>query len=257
MELAIGQQWRTRKGGVVTVTERNDHKVYPWVVQRGDSYYSVTADGREMTGRESNGDLIDRLQVVTVKPSLTLALGQQWRTRGGEVVVIDKYEPGMKMCWKVVDDNGLTWNVDDGGTCDTDAPSQDDLIEQIVLPDANALAAETLTALGWRFDGQCWVQDQVTSTNELQSHPLYRVFCDAIEQAMYGKGERHGGARTPFLEQPWRHYAAMHGRGFLTGQAAKKLEEAASTRSGPAFDTECLGALVYTGMAILKERGQA
>lgn len=86
-------------------------------------------------------------------------------------------------------------------------------------------------------------------------HPLYPVFMEAIEQAMYGKGERHGGAVTPFLEQPWRHYATLHGRGFLTGQAAKKLEEAASLRMGEAFIAEALGAVVYTGMAIITERG--
>ncbi len=87
-------------------------------------------------------------------------------------------------------------------------------------------------------------------------HPLFAVFVAAIEQAMYGKGERHGGALTPFLEQPWQHYADMHGRGFLTGQAAKKLEEAASTRYGDAFKTEILGAMVYLGMAILYEEGE-
>lgn len=86
-----------------------------------------------------------------------------------------------------------------------------------------------------------------------QDHPLHAVFMGAIEQAMFGKGERHGGARTPFLEQPWAHYAKMHGRGFLTGQAAKKLEEAASTRHGEAFLMELRGALVYIGMAILRE----
>lgn len=187
-----------------------------------------------------------------------LALGQQWRTRCGITVIVDSYNPQLTHPWKVVStQSDLTWHVDDDGHDEDSVKSDYDLIEQIVTPDANSLASETLTALGWRFDGQCWVQDQVTSTDEVQSHPLYPVFCDAIKQAMYGKGERHGGARTPFLEQPWRHYAAMHGRGFLTGQAAKKLEEAASTRSGPAFDSECLGALVYTGMAILKERGQA
>ena len=85
-------------------------------------------------------------------------------------------------------------------------------------------------------------------------HPLYPVFRAAIEQAMYGKGERHGGAVTPFLEQPWKHYASMHGRGFLTGQAAKKLEEAASLRTGDAFVQEMLGAMVYAGMAILQEQ---
>jgi hypothetical protein len=90
----------------------------------------------------------------------------------------------------------------------------------------------------------------------VEDHPLYPVFMAAIEQAMFGKGERHGGARTPFLEQPWVHYLKMHGRGFATGQAAKKLEEAASTRNGEGFETEVFGAIVYAGMAILKERGQ-
>lgn len=85
-------------------------------------------------------------------------------------------------------------------------------------------------------------------------HPLYEVYCAAIEQAMYGKGERHGGASTPFLEQPLFHYVKMHGRGFATGQAAKKLEEAASTRTGKAFIDECLGAIVYLGAAILAEQ---
>jgi hypothetical protein len=90
----------------------------------------------------------------------------------------------------------------------------------------------------------------------VQKHPLYPVMCAAIAQAMWGKGERHGGDLVEFTSQPWAHYAKMHGRGFLTGQAAKKLEEAASTREGEAFETEVLGAIVYLGMAILQERGQ-
>lgn len=91
---------------------------------------------------------------------------------------------------------------------------------------------------------------------QAKEHPLYPIFMAAIEQAMYGKGERHGGNVTPFLEQPWTHYAKMHGRGFLTGQATKKLEEAAHQREGDAFETEVLGAIVYAGMSVLKERGE-
>ena len=87
------------------------------------------------------------------------------------------------------------------------------------------------------------------------AHPLTPVLLAAVEQAMFGKGERHGGNATPFLEQPWVHYGRMHGRGFLTGQAAKKLEEAANTREGQAFETEVFGAIVYLGMSVLKERG--
>lgn len=104
--------------------------------------------------------------------------------------------------------------------------------------------------LSWRE------QDADAITHDaVMEHPLYPVLCAAIRQAMGGKGVRHGGASTPFLDQPWVHYVSMHGRGFATGQAAKKLEEAASTREGDAFTTEVLGAIVYAGMAILKEQG--
>lgn len=97
-------------------------------------------------------------------------------------------------------------------------------------------------------------ETEIDRSAAIQAHPLYPILVAAIEQAMYGKGERHGGAVTPFLEQPWVHYAKLHGRGFLTGQAAKKLEEAASLREGKTFETEVLGAIVYCGMAIVQER---
>lgn len=99
-------------------------------------------------------------------------------------------------------------------------------------------------------------QDHVVSHYEktVTDHPLYEIFVQAIEQAMFGKGRRHGGNVTPFMEQPWRHYERLHGRGFLTGQAAKKLEEAASTLDGENFEKEVFGAMVYIGMAVLTER---
>lgn len=103
------------------------------------------------------------------------------------------------------------------------------------------------------FDGGKPLPIQMIEKEGPESHPLYSHLLAAIEQAMYGKGERHGGATVPFLEQPIFHYAKMHGRGFLTGQAAKKLEEAASTRSGEAFRQEVLGAIVYAGAALIWE----
>lgn len=87
-----------------------------------------------------------------------------------------------------------------------------------------------------------------------QDHPLYPVLMKAIDQATSGKGQRHGGAKVDFMDQPWCHYAKMHGRGFLTGQAAKKLEEAASTRTGEAYEVEVLGAIVYMAMSLIYER---
>lgn len=89
---------------------------------------------------------------------------------------------------------------------------------------------------------------------EIVNHQIFPIMIEAIEQCINGKGQRHGGGNIDFMEQPWVHYADLHGRGFLTGQAAKKLEEAASTRHGKEFETEMLGAMVYMCMAVLYER---
>jgi hypothetical protein len=89
---------------------------------------------------------------------------------------------------------------------------------------------------------------------EILEHPLYPIFVAAIHQAIYGKGERHGGGKTPFMDQSWLHLANKHGNGFLTGQACKKIEEAAETRTGEPFDTEILGAINYAGMSIIHRR---
>lgn len=210
----------------------------------------------------------------------TIALGQQWMTNAGFSVKVIEHISDTIYCWKVQvvnNDSNLIYAVTDNGSYINDQPSphfdlkhleSGSVAEPTVEPVApteqrltipvsgDELAAETLEALGYRFDGQCWVQDQVSERDgAVLSHPLYPVLIQAIEQAMYGKGGRHGGNVTPFLDQPWAHYVKMHGRGFATGQATKKLEEAASTREGDAFDTEVLGAIVYAGMSILKNRG--
>lgn len=192
---------------------------------------------------------------------MRIEIGQQWLTHSGAHVIVQSYDESH---WIAIDKQGRTFKYSEGGRCYPEAYSAYDLKEMVSEPhvavhasaapdDADLLASETLQALGWVFDGQCWTAPE--PKDDIVNHPLYAVFADAIVQAMYGKGKRHGGNATPFLDQPWVHYTKMHGRGFATGQAAKKLEEAASTRSGDAFETEMLGAIVYAGMAILKERG--
>ncbi len=205
-----------------------------------------------------------------------IKVGQVWETRCGREVRVLGYDCRTKteFVWDLLSQTDrMTLSVNDLGHYLTDKRHDWDLIRlvkdvpaeaqpiDVTMPevdDGAELAVETLQALGWHFNGKAWVQDRVNrmAGNEVQEHPLYAVYIAAIEQAMYGKGERHGGAVTPFTEQPWVHYAKMHGRGFLTGQSAKKLEEAASTREGEKFETEVLGAIVYAGMAVLKERGE-
>lgn len=100
-------------------------------------------------------------------------------------------------------------------------------------------------------------QDLEVSLLEMETivtHPLFVPLLSAIQQAAFGKGERHGGAAKPFLEQPWHLLAEQHGVGFLTGQAAKKVGEAAAGKTGADWDREVLGAVVYLGMSLIFHR---
>ena len=83
------------------------------------------------------------------------------------------------------------------------------------------------------------------------SHPLYEAFDDAVKQATKGKGERHGGDKTPFMDQPWHNISKHTGVGGLIFQMVKKAQEACGKEDQEAFEREFLGALVYGGAAYL------
>ena len=81
------------------------------------------------------------------------------------------------------------------------------------------------------------------------------ILKQAVDQAMNGKGKRHGGNSVPWLEQPWKVYTDMFSEGFLKGQAVKKMEEAVSTRTGESFKHEMLGAIVYMMASVSHRKG--
>ena len=85
---------------------------------------------------------------------------------------------------------------------------------------------------------------------------LPEVLQAAVEQATKGKGQRHGGDKTPFLEQPWVRLYKTHGLGFLLGQADKKYNEALGKGNQEDQVREILGAIVYLGMALLVLEGK-
>lgn len=97
----------------------------------------------------------------------------------------------------------------------------------------------------------------LVATRVHHDHPLQAIFTQAIDQATKGKGEQRHGAGRNFMQQPWKHLADAHGNGFLTGQAEKKLEESTRLNSTEQWERELLGAINYTGMAILHRRLQA
>ena len=83
---------------------------------------------------------------------------------------------------------------------------------------------------------------------------LRRVLDMAFGQASQGKGkERHANGRE-FDRQPIMELARMHGLGYPTGQAAKKLQEAHTLlrlRGKEAAIQEILGAINYAAAAVL------
>ena len=87
-----------------------------------------------------------------------------------------------------------------------------------------------------------------------ENHPLFAIYLDAIHQATSGKGERHGGAATPFLEQRWHNISKSTGFRSLVYQACKKMEEACGKEDTEAWEREMLGGIVYAGMALIHSR---
>ncbi|MFG0318104.1 MAG: hypothetical protein ACF8XB_12580 [Planctomycetota bacterium JB042] len=84
---------------------------------------------------------------------------------------------------------------------------------------------------------------------------LQWVFARAFTQANSGKGrERHGGD-SELHEQPWFAIARAEGRGFLTGQAMKKIVES-KRLEGDARSREMLGAIVYLALCVLLDEGE-
>lgn len=105
----------------------------------------------------------------------------------------------------------------------------------------------------------------VTDTAEPVPHDagadeLMSVLGEAFNQCVKGKGNERHGHDSQLFQQQWVSLAKHHSVGFLTGQAAKKLNEAASLRlvegyTRDAYERELLGAIVYTAFAIIFDRG--
>ena len=85
------------------------------------------------------------------------------------------------------------------------------------------------------------------------SHPIEEVFDKCLHQLTDGKGEERHGQGKSFYDQTWYHAYQVHGRGFLTGQAEKKLIEAQSFEDREKWLREMYGVIVYASMAILTE----
>src|SRR5574343_117133 len=109
---------------------------------------------------------------------------------------------------------------------------------------------EKVPAMGAAMPRQESATDAVAKIMDY-SHPLYEAFDDAVKQATKGKGVRHGGEATPFMDQPIMQVSKHTGVGGLIFQMVKKAQEACGKDDQESFERELLGALVYGGAAYL------
>lgn len=81
-------------------------------------------------------------------------------------------------------------------------------------------------------------------------YSLAAVMQRAFDQASAGKGKERHANDLPFDQQPMQTIAAAHGVGFLTGQAAKKSQEALGLPHDAKI-RELLGAINYLAGAVI------
>jgi len=125
-------------------------------------------------------------------------------------------------------------------------------------PDADRLASETLSALGWVFNGQAWEEPEPGELANMAGWPapvegyavLQAALGAAYDQSARGKGkERHATAGTAFENQPLISINEMLGSvdGALY-QVMKKTQESSRLPVERAR-AELLGAMVYAAAA--------
>lgn len=139
------------------------------------------------------------------------------------------------------------------------------LLEQGKVPDSFKNNGDTVEKTGDHeykifFTPKSAPQEPPQDTPPDAYSGLRRILDMAFQQASQGKGkERHANGRE-FDRQPIMELARMHGLGYPTGQAAKKLQEAHTLlrlRGKEAAIQEILGAINYAAAAVLliEEKG--
>ena len=150
---------------------------------------------------------------------IEIEVGQVWRTRGGALATVESFDdhPDYPVNIKVEGDsascgrNGRCWgDINAEDTSDDD----DDLIELIRDENGNAqtdsatLAEETLSALGWTFDGQAWVEQptigMVPNALDVQVGGTHYKDC-AIQPIEYIHANKLGFAEGNVVKYITRH----------------------------------------------------
>ena len=161
VEIKVGQVWRTRGGVLATVESFDYHPDYPVNINvEGDSL-SCGRNGRlwgDIGALHTDDDDDDLIELVKDEHGFTIWRGgeQPAETHGQEAVMRLRDGPTVKapadkMNWAPTSANPIVAYK---------------VVEQTAArqPEADSatLAEETLSALGWTFDGQAWLENAVT-----------------------------------------------------------------------------------------------
>lgn len=159
IEIKVGQVWRTRGGGEVEITGSAEGFPFQWRLRNGDT---VTDEGHMFAQPDSR----DIVELIRDEHGFTIWRGgeQPEETKGKDVQVVFR---GIELSNQAGPADRLRWTYVDNAA---DIVAYKIVKERVVgmspahaapygKPDPDALAAETLESLGWRFDGQTWVQE--------------------------------------------------------------------------------------------------
>ena len=97
---------------------------------------------------------------------IEIKVGQVWRTRGGALATVTSVDNDLEYPINITIGGEKGFCCGRNGRCWGDSSAEDpsDLIELVedengnTHADSATLAEETLSALGWTFDGQAWVE---------------------------------------------------------------------------------------------------
>ena len=155
VEIKVGQVWRTRGGALATVYGEDDHPDYPVNITVNGEQASCGRNGRrwgDINAEDTSDDDDDLIELVEDENGFTIWRGgeQPAETHGQESVMRLRDGPTVKapadkMNWAPTSANPIVAYK---------------VVEQTAAQqpeaDSASLAEETLSALGWTFDGRAW-----------------------------------------------------------------------------------------------------
>lgn len=202
--------------------------------------------------------------------NVEIAVGQVWLNGEGVEVRLERDGAYEDRPWRSVyaRDTGCgpagagVANHRADGTCTVDRLNLGSLVRD--TPDSASLAEETLSALGWTFDGTTWVEkpriEMIPGGIPVMAVPGYELLADvlhrAFNQAAIGKGKERHANGEPFDEQVMQDGARRFGVGALLFQAFKKSEESQRLPVERGI-AELLGAIVYLAGAVIRREADA